>query len=86
MNSVSVDDLNVIEAETLIKLEELKESVPAPAIENIAGRRLATKKSLTRRIPDFFSLSYMPQALFVIYIRAICCFTCRMLYHMCFII
>ena len=54
MNSVSVDDLNVIEAETLIKLEELKESVPAPAIENIAGRRLATKKSLTRRIPDFF--------------------------------
>ena len=55
MNSVSVDDLNVIEAETLIKLEELKESVPAPAIENIAGRRLATKKSLTRRIPDFFS-------------------------------
>ena len=36
--------------------------------------------------PDFFSLSYMPQALFVIYIRAICCITCCMLYHMCCII
>ena len=55
MNSVSVDDLNVIEAETLIKLEELKESVPAPAIETVAGGRLTTKKSLTGRIPEFFS-------------------------------
>ena len=55
MNSISVDDLNVIKGRTLIKLEELKESVPAPAIENIAGRRLATKKSLTGRIPEFFS-------------------------------
>jgi|TARA_B110000091_G_scaffold190178_1_gene213143 hypothetical protein len=55
MNSISVDDLNVIDGETLVKLEELKESVPAPAIENVAGGRLATKKSLTRRIPEFFS-------------------------------
>jgi hypothetical protein len=54
MNSISVDDLNVI-GETLMKLEELKESVPAPAIENVPRGRLATKKFLTRRIPEFFS-------------------------------
>jgi len=55
MNSINVDDLNVIHAETLMKLEELKESVPAPAIENVAGGRLTTKKPLTGRIPKFFS-------------------------------
>ena len=38
-----------------MKLEELKESVPAPTIDTVAGGRLATKKSLTRRIPEFFS-------------------------------
>ena len=43
MNSTSVDDLNVIDRETLMKPEELKESNPAPAIENVAGGRLATK-------------------------------------------
>ena len=55
MNSISVDDLNVIDGETLVKLEELKESVPAPAIETVAGVRLAPKKSLTGRISEFFS-------------------------------
>ena len=55
MNSIRVDDLNVLNEETLMKLKELKESVPAPAIENVAGGRLATKKSLTGRIPEFFS-------------------------------
>ena len=55
MNSNSMDDLNVLSEETLMKLKELKESVPAPAIENVAGGRLTTKKSLTGRIPEFFS-------------------------------
>ena len=55
MNSNRMDDLNVLNEETLVKLKELKESVPAPAIENVAGGRLATKKSLTVRIPEFFS-------------------------------
>jgi hypothetical protein len=55
MNSTSVGNLNVLNEKTLMKLEELKESVPAPAIENVAGGRLATKKSLTRRVPEFFS-------------------------------
>ena len=55
MNSTRVDDLNVLNEETLMKLEELKKSVPAPAIETVAGGRLATKKFLTGRIPEFFS-------------------------------
>ena len=55
MNSTSVGNLNVLNEKTLMKLEELKESVPAPAIETVAGGRLTTKKSLTGRIPEFFS-------------------------------
>ena len=55
MNSTSVGNLNVLNEQTLIELEELKESVPAPAIETVAGGRLTTKKSLTGRIPEFFS-------------------------------
>ena len=54
-NSNSMDDLNVLNEETLMKLKELKESVPAPAIVTVAGVKLATKKSLTGRIPEFFS-------------------------------
>jgi hypothetical protein len=55
MNSNSMDDLNALNKETLMKLEELKESVPAQAIKTVADGRLATKKSLTGRIPEFFS-------------------------------
>ena len=55
MNSTSVGDLNVLNEKTLMKLEELKVSVPAPAIENVAGGRLTTKKSLPGSISEFFS-------------------------------
>ena len=55
MNSNSVDDLNVLNEQTLIRLAELEESVPAPAIKIVAGGRLATKKSLPGKIPKFFS-------------------------------
>jgi hypothetical protein len=38
-----MDDLNALNKETLMKLEELKESVPAQAIKTVEDRRLATK-------------------------------------------
>jgi hypothetical protein len=55
IDSNSMDDLNALNKETLMKLEELKESVPAQAIKTVSDGRLATKKPLTGRIPEFFS-------------------------------
>ncbi|MBT3833576.1 MAG: 3-deoxy-7-phosphoheptulonate synthase, partial [Gammaproteobacteria bacterium] len=56
MNNIKLDDLNVLNEETLMSPEELKDSVPASsqAMETVSGGRLAIKKILNRQDPRIF--------------------------------
>lgn len=56
MNSIKVDNLNVLSEDTLINPEQLKQQVPASqqALETVAGGRLAIKKILDRQDPRLF--------------------------------
>lgn len=56
MNDIRLDDLNVLNEETLMNPEELKDSVPASAraMETVSDGRLAIKKILNRQDPRIF--------------------------------
>ena len=56
MNDIRLDDLNVLNEETLMNPEELKDSVPASAraMETVSNGRLAIKKILNRQDPRIF--------------------------------
>ena len=56
MNDIKVDDLNVLNEETLITPERLKELVPASekALETVSNGRLAIKRILKRQDPRLF--------------------------------